>query len=123
MLVVVAVVLYRGEVLLIQRNVEPGIGAWALPGGHVERGESVEQAVEREVQEETGLTTKISSLIGLYSESENPVVIAAYVADFVDGEMNSESFEVQAVGFFSLEALPPLAFPRDRGIIVQGITG
>lgn len=121
MLVVVAVVLCRDEVVMVRRNVEPGIGAWALPGGHVERGESVEQAVEREVQEETGLTTKISSLVGLYSESKNPVVVAAYTAEFVEGKMNSESSEVQAVGLFSFEDLPRLAFPRDRGIILQVI--
>ncbi len=44
-----------GAVLLIQRGRPPGVGTWTLPGGKVEAGETLEQAVSREVLEETGL--------------------------------------------------------------------
>jgi len=53
-----------GRLLLIQRGHEPGRGLWSLPGGRVEPGESDEQAVVREVREETGLTVRPGRLAG-----------------------------------------------------------
>ncbi len=53
-----AVILDRGRILLEKRGNEPGRGKWSIPGGLVELGESVEQAVVREVMEETGLEVK-----------------------------------------------------------------
>ena len=50
-----AVIIVRGKVLLEKRKNEPGSGQWSIPGGLVELGESVEQTVMREVEEETGL--------------------------------------------------------------------
>jgi ADP-ribose pyrophosphatase YjhB (NUDIX family) len=56
-----------GEILLIQRADN---AHWALPGGHVEPGESVAQAAAREVLEETGCEIEVGRLIGVYSEPE-----------------------------------------------------
>ena len=49
----------RGWVLLIQRGHEPAQGLWSLPGGSVEHGESMTQALRREVREETGLEVEV----------------------------------------------------------------
>jgi 8-oxo-dGTP diphosphatase len=56
-----------GRVLLIRRKNEPFKGAYALPGGFVDVGETVEAACRREVLEETGLTVDELQLIGVYS--------------------------------------------------------
>ena len=48
----------KPEVLLIQRKHDPYAGIWALPGGYVDMDETVEEAIVRELEEETGLKTK-----------------------------------------------------------------
>jgi 8-oxo-dGTP diphosphatase len=54
-------------VLLVKRKYEPFKGKWALPGGHVEIGETCEQCVLRELKEETGLDAELGLLVGVYS--------------------------------------------------------
>jgi len=53
-----------GRLLLIRRGTEPSRGMWSIPGGRVEAGESPEQAVEREVREETGLSVRAGAPVG-----------------------------------------------------------
>ena len=69
-----------GRLLLIRRGREPSRGSWSLPGGRVEAGESPEEAVEREVLEETGLRVRAGALVG---RVRSPGVGAEYdVLDF-----------------------------------------
>jgi 8-oxo-dGTP diphosphatase len=59
----VGAIIFRGsEVLLVQRGSEPSYGKWSLPGGLVEVGESLGEAVEREVLEEVGLRVGVGDL-------------------------------------------------------------
>jgi len=115
--VAAAIVPRGGHILLVQRNLEPGIGLWALPGGHVDRGEMVEHAVCREVREETGLEVQAEALVGIYSQEGQPVILAAYGAAIISGSLRADCVEVSDVRFFPPDGLPPLAFPRDRLVI------
>ncbi|DAC72684.1 MAG TPA: ADP-ribose pyrophosphatase [Thermoplasmata archaeon] len=110
----------RSSVLLVQRKHEPFQGAWALPGGFVEYGERTEEAVVREVFEETGLKTKIRSLLGVYSDPHRDprghTVTVAYLMDRVGGELNAGD-DASSAKFFKPNELPTLAF--DHAIIVK----
>ena len=112
----VAVVERDGQVLLVKRGLEPGIGLWSLPGGYVDRGEVVEAAAAREVLEETGLDVDVTGLVGVFSQEDQPVILVTYDS-LIRGGSTRAGPEVLDVGFFSPEELPPLAFPRDREVL------
>jgi len=54
-----AIIMHEGKLLLVKRGVEPGKGKWSIPGGVVELGERVREAVVREVKEECGLDIEV----------------------------------------------------------------
>jgi len=115
-LVAIAVIPVDGRIVLGRRTMNPGIGLWAIPGGYVNRGESVHSALVREIREETNLHVEAEHLLGLYSEDDNPVVLAAYVARPIGGSLEVGE-ELSEVGLFGCSDLPELAFPHDRLIL------
>lgn len=58
-----AVVIHNDCILLVKRGKPPAQGEWAIPGGSVELGETLQTAVEREIYEETGITIKAHKVI------------------------------------------------------------
>ena len=105
-----------GKLVLVRRGMEPAIGRWSFPSGYVDRGEVVEDAAIREVKEETGLDVDLAGLVGLYSRTDYPVVLAVYSAGVVGGSLRAGS-EVQEVALFPPDELPPLPFPHDDQIL------
>jgi len=79
--------------VFIKRKNEPYRGRWAIPGGLVEYGETVEQAAKREAKEETGLDVKLIRLVGVYSDpTRDPrghCISIAYLAEAVSGELRA----------------------------------
>lgn len=81
-----------GKVLLVERA-KPPKGIWAFPGGHVELGETLEEAAARELQEETGMTARFQSLLGLYDvirRDETGLVSVHYVIACYLGQAGPE---------------------------------
>lgn len=97
-----AVVVHHGRVLLVRRGTEPARGQWSIPGGLVELGESLKDAVIREVREETGLIVEPIQLIELLdriyhegghegSRVQYHYVIADYLCRVESGELRAGS--------------------------------
>ena len=102
-------------IVLIRRDREPSKGRWTFPGGAVELGETVHDAVRREALEETGLQVRIKSLLNVYSYPGEAVVVAAYIAEVLAG-VPTPCDETLEVGLFLYEEIPwsDLAFSSTR---------
>lgn len=98
----------RTAVLLIQRRDVP---VWVLPGGGVEAGELPQDAIVREILEETGLSVKAERLVGIYTPINRLTRrTKLYECTTVSGSL-SLSNETRGVSFFHLSELPPLPPP------------
>jgi ADP-ribose pyrophosphatase YjhB (NUDIX family) len=124
----------HGQVLLEKRS---DCGMWGLPGGNLEPGESIADAAVREVREETGLTIRLTRLIGVYSEPADRIVTyldngdvvhkidAVVEATVVAGELTPSS-ESEALQFFEPGDVPQEICPPARAAVadyLQGLTG
>lgn len=114
-------VLPSGDVVLIQRR---DTGKWSLPGGIVDWGETITQALKRELYEETGLTfVKVIKLIGVYSHPERDArmhSICVSVAVEVQGEfMVLDPLEVLGIQAFSLTEIPLDQLAHDHARQIQ----
>jgi ADP-ribose pyrophosphatase YjhB (NUDIX family) len=101
-----------GRLLLIKRGHEPGAGLWSLPGGRIEPGETDQQAVAREVMEETGLTVRSGRLLGsveLPGPDDGTVIdVRDYLAVVTGGELaaGDDAADARWVAAAELNGLP-----------------
>jgi ADP-ribose/FAD diphosphatase len=95
----------EGEVVLIRRAIQPGMGTWAQPGGFLEADETAIQGMVRETLEETCLEVEPTGIVGIYSRPQAGVVVVVYTAAIVGGAMSPtpESLEVKP---FTVDAIP-----------------
>lgn len=101
----------KGRILLTRRTDN---GQWCMPGGAVESGESVAEACEREVFEETGLSVRVKRLVGVYSHPDQLVIypdgnkafiVALHFEAVVTGGKLGLSDETTAFGYFTREEI------------------
>jgi 8-oxo-dGTP diphosphatase len=100
-----------GRLLLIKRGHEPGAGLWSLPGGRIEPGETDQQAVAREVMEETGLTVQSRRLLGaveLPGPGGTVIDVRDYLAEVTGGELaaGDDAADARWVAAAELDGLP-----------------
>jgi len=115
------VILYKDGIVLIKRKHEPFKDYWALPGGFVEYGESVENAAIREAKEETDLNVELIKLIGVYSDpNRDPrghTVTAAFLAKGY-GELKGGD-DAKEARVFSLDEIKSLKLAFDHAKIIE----
>jgi 8-oxo-dGTP diphosphatase len=119
------IVIEGRRVLLIQRKYDPFKGCWALPGGFVDYGETTEEAVIREFQEETGLQTRIQQLVGVYSAPDRDprghTISVVYKLNVISGVLEAGD-DAADVNYFNINQLPCLSFDHKK-IIMQTVEG
>jgi ADP-ribose pyrophosphatase len=107
-----AVVIEEGKVLLVKRKYPPKKGKWAIPGGSVNLGETLQAAAEREIKEETGLHIKAGEPVHTFDlierDSQGKIrfhyVIVDLHADFVSGTIQPAD-DVSDAGWFGPEEI------------------
>jgi 8-oxo-dGTP diphosphatase len=117
-IVVTALIEDAGRVLLVLRDIEPGRGLWGLPGGYVDWDEHPEAALVRECTEEAQIDVEPLELLAvqhIVMEDEG-IVILPYRARLIGGDPAAGD-EVQEVGWFRPDSLPPLAFGTHRKML------
>jgi 8-oxo-dGTP diphosphatase len=124
--VVDALVLRGSEILLVKRTGKllEG-GKWALPGGYVERDETLKMAVAREIKEETGFTVSDITLLTIRDNPDRPKedrqnISFVYFCAATESNGNSD-WEVDDLQWFPLSALPPkeqVAFDHYEDILL-----
>ena len=102
--------------VLLQRRGDGSRTLWGFPGGAVELGESVAEAAVREVREETGLTVRLTGLLGIYSKYRHTYasgdvaqsVTTFFLARSESGRLAADGAETLELGWFALDDLPEL---------------
>lgn len=105
-----------GEILLQKRGDDGNHGKWGLPGGAVEIGESLEEAVLREVKEETGLEVEITRFIGAYSKyfstysngDKCQAVVCLFECRPMIGQLSIDGVETIDLRYFDKKDLPEI---------------
>ena len=123
-----AVLIEDGRVLLIKRAKPPLLGHWSLPGGTVEAGESLEQALQREMREETQLDVRVGPLVAAFDRIEREdgrllyhYVILDFLCERVAGEARAGSDAAAVAWAASHELAGYDLAPKALEVVTEGL--
>ena len=111
-----AIVIKDDKVLLVKRGIPPSKGLWAIPGGHVELGETLQETAEREILEETGIVIRAKKPVYTFDLIERDdtgeirfhYIVVDLMAEYVRGEPlgADDALEARWLSWEEIEALP-----------------
>ena len=121
-----AVIVENGRVLLIKRGHAPSMGEWSIPGGAMEVGETVREAVVREAGEETGLIVEAQDLLGVFDrvlrDSSDRVQFHYVLIDFlctpIGGQVKAGG-DASEARWFTAQEVSDIPLPEDTAEIVR----
>lgn len=128
---IAGMIIHRGNILLSVRGKPPSEGLWGLPGGAVEVGETVEEALVREVLEETSVTVRplkqVAVLNSIHRDDDGRVkyhyILFEYLCEYVSGEIRpgSDALDARWVPLNDLESVDimPTTLRFIRKILAQ----
>ena len=122
-----AIIVKDDCVVLVKRKNPPFQDHYALPGGFVEIGEYVEEAVVREAKEETGLEVQVERFSGIYDDPDRDprghVISIAYICNVIGGELRADS-DAKDVSCMTIKEIKKikLAFDHAKILADAGIT-
>jgi 8-oxo-dGTP diphosphatase len=115
-----AIIVEKERVLLVKRGHAPLAGEWSIPGGVLELGEALEEAVVREAWEETGLRVETEGLLGVYNrvlrDADERTLYHYVLIDFLCHRVSGEpkaSGDAAEVRWFSRNEIGTLSLPQD----------
>ena len=114
------------QVLLVKRGAHPAKGFWSIPGGKLRLGESLAEAVAREMLEETGLRVRVGALVEVYERMPRPgaggsdshFVVLDYLCEAVGGLLRAGD-DAEQVGWFPLDSLATLHLTPGAASVVR----
>ncbi|MBV9181626.1 MAG: NUDIX hydrolase [Acidobacteria bacterium] len=120
-----AIIVERGRVALVKRARAPLRGQWSIPGGMVELGETLAQAAEREVREETGLVVEAREMLGVFERiipdqnqrTRYHYVLIDFLCQRVSGRLRA-SADAAEVRWFNREELAKLPLAADTSQVI-----
>ncbi len=104
---ITGVLIEDNKILIVKQKITPE-RSWSLPGGRVQKGEMLEEAIIREMREETGLQTSVTKLLYVcdYPEVEPPILHISFLLDRIGGEMRLPSNEFDENPIFDVKMVP-----------------
>ncbi len=112
----------RDGVLMVKRRFDPAAGAWCLPAGFMEYGETPERCAVRELREETGIAARLTGLFGVYAGFDDPrvrTVLILYSAERTGGRLTPGDDAIEA-RYFRVSRLPRrIAFESHRRALAE----
>lgn len=125
-----AVVVHEDRVLLVERARPPALGEWSVPGGSVELGETLAQAAEREVLEETGVAVRAGRVVhvfdGITRDEAGRVrfhyVIVDLAAEYVSGQVSAAD-DASGAGWFTRDEVEGLRMSDVTRMVLRDLVG
>tara|TARA_Y100001970_G_scaffold173061_1_gene211511 strand:+ start:237 stop:728 length:492 start_codon:yes stop_codon:yes gene_type:complete len=108
------------SILLGRRAFDPGKGEWGLPGGFMELNETLYEAAQRELKEETNLDGKVTKILGTcshYGSIFGDILLIGLQVNIANWESMTAGDDVSELQLFNINKLPELAFDCHRKII------